>query len=100
MSCIIESELRSSTFTIFPVEIVIGGRKTGFKTKRVITRGVINVLPRCSKLVASQEKRTLRKIVSLSQLRKYKNDLKNPCINENYLILRDKPFLYFSEFSS
>lgn len=64
ISCIIQPELKNSTFTIFPVEIVVGGEKTSKKSKRVPTKSEVNLPPRCSKSAVDQEKRTLRKIVS------------------------------------
>lgn len=63
ISTIEQPEQRNSTFTIFPVEIVIGNESTR-KPKKVTTKCEINVLPRCSKLVANKNKRMLRKIVS------------------------------------
>lgn len=64
ISCISQPENRSSTFTIFPVEIIVGNQKTTLKSKKVPTRSEINVLPRCSKSIAIEEKRMMRKIVS------------------------------------
>lgn len=66
INCISQPELKSSTFTIFPVEIVVGNQRTPRKVKKVPTRSDTNVLPRCSKLVANKEKRLFRKIVSFS----------------------------------
>lgn len=64
ISCINQPELKSSSFTIFPVEIVVGNQRTPRKVKKIPTRSETNVLPRCSKLVSNKEKRLLRQIVS------------------------------------
>nr|CAH7728598.1 unnamed protein product [Callosobruchus chinensis] len=62
IACILEPDKRMGEFTIVPVEIVVGNVRTINKCRRAKTRSSINVLPRCSKLHADEEKKALRKI--------------------------------------
>lgn len=63
-ACLLDPEHKSAEFAIVPVEIVVGTARTKRKTKRKAASET-GVLPRCSKLVANEQKRTLRKIVSI-----------------------------------
>lgn len=65
-----DPELRAAEFLIVPVEIVVGSARTIRKMpEKSPTRSSINILPRCSKQTASEQKRILRKLVKC--LKKY-----------------------------
>lgn len=62
--CILDPAMRAGEFVIVPVEIVVGSARTVRKQpQKSTTRSSVNVLPRCSKLVASEQKKKLRKLV-------------------------------------
>lgn len=62
---------RDGEFTIVPVEIIVGNAKTRRKPKKTPTKSSIVVLPRCSKLIAAEEKRLLRGIVNHMSSERY-----------------------------
>lgn len=67
MACLLDPDQKMEEFAIVPVEIVVGDARTRRKAKKTGTSEV-GVLPRCSKLVADEEKKILRKIVSSPSL--------------------------------
>ncbi|KAJ8954144.1 hypothetical protein NQ318_005738 [Aromia moschata] len=70
IGCMLDPVQKLGEFTIVPVEIVVGNAKTTRKVTKCPTRSTINVLPRCSKLVADEQKRILRKIAENERRRK------------------------------
>ncbi|XP_019769617.1 uncharacterized protein LOC109544047 isoform X1 [Dendroctonus ponderosae] len=87
IGCILDPEMRAGEFVIVPVEIVVGNAKTVRKQpQKSTTRSSINVLPRCSKLVASEQKKKLRKLAE--EDRKKKEAKKRELIGRNGYHLR------------
>ncbi|XP_050312068.1 uncharacterized protein LOC126747451 [Anthonomus grandis grandis] len=72
IGCIMDPLARLGEFVLVPVEIVVGNMRTHKKPvmDKSPTRSSINTLPRCSKLVASEQKRKLRKLAEEERKRK------------------------------
>ncbi|XP_074039685.1 uncharacterized protein [Leptinotarsa decemlineata] len=70
IGCIMEPEQKMGEFTIVPVEIVVGNMKTSKKVGKHPVKSDISVLPRCSKLVADEEMKAMRKIAEDTRKKK------------------------------
>ncbi|XP_023310426.1 uncharacterized protein LOC111691585 [Anoplophora glabripennis] len=85
MACMLDPDEKMGEFTIAPVEIVVGNMKTKEKIKKTATSEK-GVLPRCSKSVADEEKRVLRKIAANERKRKQGKELQKIGRNGYYIM--------------
>ncbi|KAL1502116.1 hypothetical protein ABEB36_007308 [Hypothenemus hampei] len=72
IGCILDPNLRVGEFIIVPVEIVVASAKKIIRlpVEKSPTKSSINVLPRCSKQTANEEKKQLRKLAEEDRKRK------------------------------